>query len=225
MTLATGNNVGPRGDVVRRTIVCNIGANVERPELRFFDSDPLETVRANRGPWLWACFQVMRAYILAGRPPVKMTPLGSYREWSTTVRAALIWLGEEDPVKSMEQAREQDPTLEAIRELFTHWRQHFTSQKYTALKIAEHANKVDISNFNKPLYPELRDLLIREAGDRGMISTKALGWWLTQITGKVVDGMRLQSEPGRKGGHGKTYFLDTMDALTVAVTTENTMKA
>ena len=32
--------------------------------------------------------------------------------------APLVWLGEADPVKSMETARDEDPELLAIRELF-----------------------------------------------------------------------------------------------------------
>jgi hypothetical protein len=41
------------------------------------------------------------------------------------------------PVKSMEQAREEDPTLMDIQELFEHLRKHFKGSDCTALKIAE----------------------------------------------------------------------------------------
>jgi putative DNA primase/helicase len=219
MATATGNNIGPAGDMVRRTIVCNLGTDVERPEFRAFDSDPLETVLANRSPWLWCCYQIMRAYILAGRPPVEMTPLGSYKEWNTTVRAALIWLGEEDPVKSMEQAREEDPILTDIQELFRHWQHHFSlGRKRTALQIAERGDEVytnkdceysgDFSKVNKPKYPEFRDLLIRRAGDRGVISTKRLGWWLRGIIGKIVDDRCLRFAAKETGHHGRAYFFE-----------------
>jgi hypothetical protein len=212
MVLATGNNVGPRGDMVRRTIVCNLGTNVERPELRTFGSNPLKTVLDDRGPWLWDCFRIIRAYIFAGRPPVSMTPLGSYQEWSTMVRAPLVWLGEEDPVRSMEQAREEDPTLMDIQELFEHLRRHFRGSDCTALKIAEVARTLDTSNFNKPMWPEFQDLLIRRVGERGNIPTRRLSVWLRHITGKVVDNARLRSLPGRRGGHGPRYLLEKVEA-------------
>ena len=47
--VATGNNVGSKGDMVRRTVTCNLVANVERPELRQFEFDPIAVVlRRNR---------------------------------------------------------------------------------------------------------------------------------------------------------------------------------
>jgi hypothetical protein len=128
------------------------------------------------------------------------------------VRAPLVWLGEEDPVKSMEHAREEDPTLMDIQELFEHLRRHFRGSDCTALKIAEVARALDTSNFNKPRWPEFQDLLIRRAGERGNISTRRLGVWLRGITGKVVDNTRLKAVPGRRGGHGQRYLLEKMEA-------------
>jgi hypothetical protein len=37
------------------------------------------------------------------------------------VRESLIWLGETDPVRSMERARDMDPEHAAARELVDHW--------------------------------------------------------------------------------------------------------
>jgi hypothetical protein len=46
----------------------------------------------------------------------------------------------------------------------------------TAFEIAEVACEQDAER--KPLRPELRDLLMRLAGDRGNVSTRALARWL-----------------------------------------------
>ncbi len=105
---ANGNNITPQGDVVRRTILCTLDADEERPELRTFAGDPLALVMADRGKYIAAAITIVRAFIAAGRP-IMPPPLASYNEWSLMVRAPLIWLGCEDPVKTQEKARENDP--------------------------------------------------------------------------------------------------------------------
>ena len=101
----TGNNITYTGDMVRRGMTTNLDARVERPELREFDFDPIERVMQVRGAYIAAALTVARAYITAGSPVV-CRPLGSYGEWSATVRSPLVWLGKEDPVKSMDMTRE-----------------------------------------------------------------------------------------------------------------------
>jgi hypothetical protein len=123
------------------------------------------------------------------------------------VRAPLVWLGEADPVGSMEATREQDPELTAIRELFGHWQQHFEAS-VTALQVANVGGALDLDR--NPKLPEFHDLLRRMAGDKGnAISTKRLGAWLRRIQGKVVDGLRLVAVPGRAGGHAPKFHLQS----------------
>jgi putative DNA primase/helicase len=202
--VATGNNIGPKGDMNRRTLTCNLVADVERPELRDFAFDPLERVLADRGAYLRAVFTIIRAYSAAGAPMV-CRPLGSYTHWTAMVRAPLIWLGEADPIESMEMMREEDPELTAMRELFAQWRRHLPEGSLTALQIADTAGTLDPDR--KPVHPEFRDLLLRLAGDKGTISTKRLGAWLRRIQGKVLGGLRLISIPGRAGGHAPKFHL------------------
>ena len=171
--IATGNNIGPRGDMVRRTLICNLDANVERPELRRFDFDPVVRVLADRALYLGAVYTIIRAYRIAGTPAV-CDPLGSYLKWTSMVRAPLIWLEEADPVDSMEVARDEDPDLASLREVFAQWQQHLAAQgSLTAFQIKETACEQDSDR--KPIRPEFNDLLIRIAGDRGTVSTNRLG--------------------------------------------------
>jgi Bifunctional DNA primase/polymerase, N-terminal len=98
---ATGNNITFRGDMVRRGLVCNLETSDERPELREFNRNTLRQAAANRGTYVAAGLTIMRAYLAAGAPSV-CGPFGSYAEWSTMVRAPLIWLGEPDPIDSVD---------------------------------------------------------------------------------------------------------------------------
>jgi hypothetical protein len=49
---ATGNNLAIAGDMTRRALLCSLDPKVERPELLTFSTNPLQTVRENRGPTL-----------------------------------------------------------------------------------------------------------------------------------------------------------------------------
>jgi putative DNA primase/helicase len=100
---ATGNGLRVRGDMTRRTVICNLDAGVERPEQRQFTHSPVDDVIADRGKYVAAALTVVRAYIVAGKPG-KLPQLASFEEWSDLVRSALVWLGLPDPVETTEDA-------------------------------------------------------------------------------------------------------------------------
>jgi hypothetical protein len=206
--VATGNNIGPKGDMNRRTLTCNLVADVERPELREFAFNPLAQVLADRGTYLGAVFTIIRAYIAAGSPTV-CKPLGSYERWTAMVRAPLIWLGEADPIKSIEATRQEDPELSAIREFFAQWQQHCGNGSFTPLDISRIVGEL---NHNQSLkHPEFRDLLLRLAGERGEVSTRKLGAWLRRIQGRIVDDLRLKSLPGNSSSRAGRFFLEALE--------------
>jgi putative DNA primase/helicase len=157
---------------------------------------------------------IARSYRAAGEPEV-CPPIGSYSDWSRTVRAPLIWLGEADPVASMETARKEDPELMSVRELFGHWRERLgmDSPCTTSEVIRVACEKTSLGSFEKPgefRYPEFRDLLLRIAGDGGAVSSKRLGKWLSRISGRVVDGYRLVMKTDRS--HGNKFSLQAGSA-------------
>jgi len=206
---ATGNNLVLVGDMVRRAVVCTLDARVERPELREFKFDPIDRVLQNRGAYVAAGLTIARAYKAAGAPKV-CGPLGSYGEWSETVRAPLMWLGEADPVESMETAREEDPELSAIRELFGQLPDHFGDREWTTaelIKIACEREGQIVPGFKLPDFKhlELRDLLLRVAGEGGAVSGKRLGKFLSTIGGRVVGGYYLDVK--RDPSHGNRFSL------------------
>jgi hypothetical protein len=176
--------------MVRRGLVCNLEALEERPELREFQKDALAQAVANRGAYVAAALTIIRAYLAAGAPQV-CGPLGSYSTWSTMVRAPLIWLGEEDPVASMDSARAQDPELSDIHEFFDLWISEglLLNTPYTTARIIELACAQPPS-YHGPL--PFKELLLRVAVDKnGNVSAQRLGWWLRKISGRVVNGYRL----------------------------------
>jgi len=185
---ATGNNITFRGDMVRRGLVCNLEALDERPELRSFQEDVLETVAVDRGPYVAAALTIVRAYLAAGSPRI-CSPFGSYSAWSEMVRSPLIWLGEPDPVLSMEGLRNEDVELANIREFFGLWLEYGLDLDvpYLTATIIEEAIAAPPANYWGPR--EFKPFLLRIAaakGDASKISPERLGHWLRRISGRIV---------------------------------------
>jgi putative DNA primase/helicase len=147
----------------------------------------------DRTIYVEAALTIIRAYLAAGEPKV-CGAFGSYIAWSRMVRSPLIWLGQPDPVDSMESSREDDPELADIRELFTLWTSYLDlDERYTANRIIEIAcQPLSPNDFNRPPFKEL---LLRVAGDRQStaVLSKRLGWWLRGISGRVLEGHRLNT--------------------------------
>lgn len=57
-------------------------------------------IKQHRGRFITAALTALRAYALHP-DPLNVPPLESFEDWSWRVRDPLIWLGEEDPVASV----------------------------------------------------------------------------------------------------------------------------
>jgi len=185
---ATGNNITFKGDMVRRGLVCNLEALDERPELREFEADALDVAATDRGLYVAAALTIVRAYLAAGSPKV-CSSLGSYSAWSDMVRSPLVWLGEPDPVISMEGLRNEDVELANIREFFGLWLEYGLDLDvpYLTATIIEEAVAAPPANYWGPR--EFKPFLLRVAaarGDASRISTERLGLWLRRISGRIV---------------------------------------
>lgn len=200
---ATGNGLRVKGDMTRRTIICNLDAGVERPESREFHHSPVEDVLANRGLYVAAILTIVRAYAHAGFPD-KLRPLASFEEWSDLVRSALVWLGLPDPVETTESAREDDPELNALRDVLSNWNSAIGTREVTvreAIEIATRRLPSVMGEPSEPEFPEFRDALTVIAASKGIIDGGRLGRWMLGREGRIVDGHRLKR--GARDNHSK----------------------
>jgi putative DNA primase/helicase len=217
---ANGNNMRFTGDITRRAVLCLMDANIERPELRDFKLDPFETVLNDRGKYIAAILTIIRAYIVAGKPNPARPRLASFEEWSDLVRSALIWLGQADPMLTMEDARAEDPTLQAISEVFTAlWEatkgKHLTAREIVDLALDKHTPfdapdnlpPDELAKHREPTFPALKEALINVAADsKGFITPKRLGHWLSRHKGRICNNLRLENKAD-KHGHTATWWL------------------
>jgi putative DNA primase/helicase len=188
---ATGNALRVRGDMTRRTLICNLDAQMERPELRTFGFDPVEIVLADRGRYVGACLAIVRAHAIAGFPGLENLPnIASFSDWSKYVRAALVWLGCADPCKSMESARDDDPELGELRELLEAWSAEMIDG--VALTAHELTTRVAEKNeYGDIRYPRMREIVTSICAARGAIDNKKLGGFLRSKAGRIVNGKKI----------------------------------
>lgn len=197
---ANGNNLSAPADMVRRTLLCQLDANVENPEARQFAGNPVADVMANRGHYVAAALTIGRAYVCAGYPD-QLPPLASFERWSGLVRSALVWLGAGDPCKSMDMARAEDPIRAARAAVFAGWVKELglNPAGFTVSQMMQEADAFDGSGFQCPTF---REAVLAVAAERSgtSISPKRFGKWLSSNNNNVIGGIKLtanRSDPSR----------------------------
>lgn len=121
---ATGNNVLIADDTARRTCHIRLESAEERPEERrgFRHPDLYAWLQANRPRLLGGALTILRAYCVAGRPGLGLTPWGSFNAWSRLVRQAVVWLGLPDPGETRLQLQARsDVAAESMGLLLDCW--------------------------------------------------------------------------------------------------------
>jgi hypothetical protein len=106
---ATGNNIEPIRDTVRRVLLCRLDVLTERPQERTDFKYDLEGGHAkeHRSELLTAALTILRAYHVADRPRQTLPTWGSFPTWSRLVRGALVWTGLTDPYLTQQRASEE----------------------------------------------------------------------------------------------------------------------
>lgn len=201
---ATGNNLVLLDDMTRRAVVCSLDSDQERPELRRFGTKPVHAVLEERGPYIAACLTIVRAYHSAGQPE-RLTPLASFEDWSDTVRSALVWLGEDDPIETMEKARGNDPSRVAFAGFINAWANEIGTGRVNEMTAAELINLSQEGQQGVFRSPQLREA-IHDIIPENRLNSKSLGRWLTRHENKVSDGLKFRKIADAK--HGNRFFLD-----------------
>lgn len=207
---ATGNNLIVIGDLTRRTVKARLDPNCERPELSQFDFDPIAYAMENRAQLVTDALTILRAYALVGRSEKPPPPrLQSFELWSDTVRAALLWLGQGDPVVTMESMRKSDTALENMCAVFSAWKREFSDERVSADEVIEKAEAhyfVEIEPLGAlgaPLsnssgshsktirekrftHPDLRNAMMAVAKRSGQLDATALKYWLRGVKERVI---------------------------------------
>ena len=196
--LANGNNVTVQGDLTRRVLLCRMDAGIETPDARTFRGNPRAALDARRPELLVDALTVLRAHHVAGRPAPGLAPFGSFEAWSGWIRAALVWLGEADPLANRRALEASDPEREVLRNLLAAWDDEHGEATVLAGELARrHSDWTKTADRHDPL-AEALDTIPRPP--RADLTPRVLGNYLQRVRDKVEGGRRLR----RVGTHQGT---------------------
>lgn len=183
--MATGNNLEVMGDLTRRTLLCILDANTERPAERNFKNANLhQWALKNRGQLVHAGLTILRGHFVAGFPGAKgLTPFNSFNQWSEWIRGAVIWLGEDDPCNSQDTIREGDSERQQFLDVVNAWHEAYKNSS----KIWRTAKDI----LEPPVDPALKAALEDAVPYGRELNTRALAKWLKKNNHRIIDKKQL----------------------------------
>lgn len=115
---ATGNQLSLSGDVSRRALMCYIDAKMIDPGARSFTIPNLPAhVMENRGRMMSAALSIAASWMRSGRPAKDARrEYGSFTAWYATIRPMIMWAGEEDIARGIDNVTEEDTEHLALQE-------------------------------------------------------------------------------------------------------------
>ena len=196
--LATGNQLQVSGDMTRRVIPCEIDPGCERPDEREFKRDLYEWIPAHRPALVAAALTALRAYIAAGKPRQAIKPLGGFKDWSDSVRSALVWLGEADALIGRESIEDADPERAKLRALLVAWHRTFGAVPTLCKEAVYRATpRIDPQTREEVIEaPELRSVLLEFFHDRNgkiNINNDLIGKFVSQNALRIEAGARFEA--------------------------------
>lgn len=179
---ATGNNLVIGGDLTTRALRCDIDEQIERPESRKFDFDPVDRALERHPQLVIAALTALRAFLLSESEwKLDRAPWGGFDKWDRLISGCLKWLGYEDPYASRERIIDKDPIYGENIQILESWH-----ALYGDRPVSFHEIKKD---FTSGLYEAL---LYKNDWDGNHVK-----WVLSRLENKVVGGFRLQRLVGR----------------------------
>jgi hypothetical protein len=188
----TGNNIGFKGDLTSRVLLCRIDAKMERPEERTFTIADLPIyLHEHRKELVMAALTILRAFHCAGRPDQKLPRWGGFDKWSDLIRHAIVWAGMADPYATRDQVVDEDPELEASAAALHELSLAFAAKTFTLKEARECAKQTEQDPNDKekqvPCNPDLHEALAGVASSRKeKVDGHALGQWARKWQDRVV---------------------------------------
>lgn len=195
LVLASGINVEPERDMLRRVITIRLAARTADGIGRKFRGNPAEKIRTKRAEFTIAVFTIIEAWKNAGQPKSDVPDVASYEgKWADYCRHPLIWLGLADPAQALFNQVAQDSHGAALGQLLDAWYREFGNKAMTVRQLAAHADEDEDGAFAEAL----ENFPLR---DGKFINRSKFGWLLKKQAKRVVNGYRILEDraDGRKG--------------------------
>ena len=139
---ATGNNLRPRGDMVRRCFLLRLDTQMSKPWMRTGFTHPQpQWTREHRAQLAAALLTLARSWIVAGRPaPTDVPVLGSFERWRTVVGGILEHVGVEGFLGNVDALTDsvfvEDEDWAHLLEAIHTWASSRTQEGFTTRELA-----------------------------------------------------------------------------------------
>ena len=183
--VTTGNNVVMSTELARRTVRIRMDPQAESPEDRtgFKYPELLRWVQENRSKLVRSALILIKAWVSAGKPHLKASPLGSYERWTHVIGGILEVAGIPGFLENRKALfLESDFEGQAWRAFVSAWWEKF---KGVAVKVSD---LYDVAN-------EIEGLPLGTGND--LARKTALGKRLGNQRNRIIGGYRIE-----KGGTG-----------------------
>ena len=190
----TGNRVTLAPDMARRCLHVRLQCNEEKPHLRdgFRYPNLMAHVGEHRGELLSAALTILKAYAVAGMPEMDLEPWGSFEEWSSIVRGALVWCKQPDPAQTREEL--EDEAEEGVAEharLVAAWEQlQVAMGRKNGSTVKDALLFLEAKPSAAPLLREILDAMPRRAGQPDPL---VIARRLREAKDRNLDGKMLRS--------------------------------
>lgn len=188
---ATGNNLGLKGDALRRIIPSRLESPMERPEERddfVIEGDLLAHVRKIRTSLVVDALTIVRAYVVAGKPTRTLTPM-DYPAWSGVIRNAIHWASGIDPCSTRQGKIAEDDSANELAVLIGGWEALCRDVQKSSLTAAEALQAIETS---RPIdHLGLKAAMAEWSKDGKLPSVRTIGARLKKVRGRVSGGKSL----------------------------------
>lgn len=214
---ATGNNVVPADDTLRRIIHIRLEVLDENPENRrdFQHPNLLAWVAQNRSRLVVAALTILVGFSRAMGPFQSLKPFGSFEGWSDFVRYAVVWAGLPDPYRTRSQLAEiADTTSDALEKLMQAWSAYDnTGRGLVVSELLKTLYRRDCQP-NDAASCDMRDAIEYFVNcPSGQVPTaRTLGNKLRSSRRRVIAGMFLDIDPTTRRRNGALWRIFPVDA-------------
>jgi putative DNA primase/helicase len=181
LVMVTGNQLRVDGELPRRTIRCRLIPNVEFPEAREFNFDPVKRATEQFPRLVVGMLTALRYYLQAGCPKPTYgagvpKESGSFEAWNKIVRGMLLHLGFADPLRTQREVRRENPMFQQDNQRVLALYGDFQNQRFSAGRIMKEGSEAT------------RELFQNRDGQLGAIH---IGFMLKRLQDRKLAGLQL----------------------------------
>ena len=188
---ATGNNLGVKGDALRRIVHCRLETDQEHPEDRLKFTVPgnlLNYVKEQRSELVVAGLTILRAYISAGCPDQEVASQ-DYPEWCALIRSAVKWVTGHDPCATRKGMQAVDDETSELKAIIEGWEMICNLSGGIAQTVSQALERLDNQ---APMIATLRETFLSWSRDGRMPSAVSIGKRITKHRDRPYDGKRFK---------------------------------